>query len=266
MRSQQCNRLKERQRFHFDLLQNQLIAVGCRANSVSKAAGMVPSTGGCPLARVNGSGVGERNCGECRKNKIKNFSAWISQSNAGSKNRGQYHNDILIWRALAMARMRVIRSVRLASCLISAQNHRQRSPFDLFAAPNCRGALSWLVYTQTQCTKVTGSHTLAQNRKMKAMQRWAEGTQNLFVILAELAAYVQFSKRVYLSDPKSKPATAFLCSLNLFWYFLVFCFPLENPLSLNRWPINFVLMPPRLLGFVMFKMSCFLMINIMNFQ
>lgn len=99
MRSQQCNRLKERQRFHFDLLQNQLIAVGCRANSVSKAAGMVPSTGGCPLARVNGSGVGERNCGECRKNKIKNFSAWISQSNAGSKNRGQYHNDILIWRA-----------------------------------------------------------------------------------------------------------------------------------------------------------------------
>lgn len=35
---------------------------GCwRANSVSKAAGMVPSTGGCPLARVNGSGVGEKN-------------------------------------------------------------------------------------------------------------------------------------------------------------------------------------------------------------
>lgn len=58
MRSQRCNRLKERRRFHFDLLQNQLIAVGCRANSVSKAAGMVPSTGGCPLARVNGSGVG----------------------------------------------------------------------------------------------------------------------------------------------------------------------------------------------------------------
>lgn len=25
---------------------------------MSKAAGMVPSTGGCPLARVNGSGVG----------------------------------------------------------------------------------------------------------------------------------------------------------------------------------------------------------------
>ncbi len=60
MRSQQCNRLKERRHFHFDLLQNQLIAVGCRANSVSKAAGMVPSTGGCPLARVNGSGVGEK--------------------------------------------------------------------------------------------------------------------------------------------------------------------------------------------------------------
>ncbi len=58
MRSQQCNRLKGRRHFLFDLLQNQLIAVGCRANSVSKAAGMVPSTGGCPLARVNGSGVG----------------------------------------------------------------------------------------------------------------------------------------------------------------------------------------------------------------
>ena len=58
MRSRQCNRPKERRHFHFDLLQNQLIAVGCRANSVSKAAGMVPSTGGCPLARVNGSGVG----------------------------------------------------------------------------------------------------------------------------------------------------------------------------------------------------------------
>lgn len=25
---------------------------------MSKAAGMVPSAGGCPLARVNGSGVG----------------------------------------------------------------------------------------------------------------------------------------------------------------------------------------------------------------
>lgn len=25
---------------------------------MSKGAGMVPSTGGCPLARVNGSGVG----------------------------------------------------------------------------------------------------------------------------------------------------------------------------------------------------------------
>lgn len=70
---------------------------------MSKAAGMVPSAGGCPLARVNGSGVeGERNCGECRKKEIKNFSAWISQSNAGSKNRGQNHNDILIWRALAI--------------------------------------------------------------------------------------------------------------------------------------------------------------------
>lgn len=42
---------------------------------MSKAAGMVPSTGGCPLARVNGSGVGERSCGERRKSKIKNFSA-----------------------------------------------------------------------------------------------------------------------------------------------------------------------------------------------
>ena len=58
MRSRQCNKLKERRRFCFDLLQNQLIVGGCRANSVLKAAGMVPSTGGCPLARVNGRGVG----------------------------------------------------------------------------------------------------------------------------------------------------------------------------------------------------------------
>lgn len=43
--------------FSLDFQQNQLIAVGCRANTVSKAAGMAPSTGGCPLARVNGTGV-----------------------------------------------------------------------------------------------------------------------------------------------------------------------------------------------------------------
>lgn len=108
MRSQRCYRLKERRHFPFDLLQNPLIAVGCRAKSVSKAAGMVPSAGGCPLARVNGSGVGRRgggvegDSGERRKSKIKNFSAWFSQTNSRSKNRGQNHNDTLIWHALAI--------------------------------------------------------------------------------------------------------------------------------------------------------------------
>lgn len=109
MRSQRCNRLKEIRHFPFDLLQNPLIAVGCRAKSVSKAAGMVPSAGGCPLARVNGSGVGRRggwgSSGERRKSKIKNFSAWFSQSNSRSKNRGQNHNDTLIWHALAIVCM-----------------------------------------------------------------------------------------------------------------------------------------------------------------
>lgn len=144
MRSQQCNRVKERRHFHFDLLQNQLIAVGCRANSVSKAAGMVPSNGGCPLARVNGTGVEGGGCTECRKNKIKNFSAWISQSNARLKKRGQNRNDTLIWHALAIVCLcvHVIRSVRLTSCLVSAQNHRQRSPFDLFTAQNRYSSLS----------------------------------------------------------------------------------------------------------------------------
>lgn len=129
MRSQRCNRLKERRHFPFDLLQNALIAVGCRAKSVSKAAGMVPSAGGCPLARVNGSGVGRRGggeggSGERRKSKIKNFSAWFSQSNSRSKNRGQNHNDTIIWHALAIVCVcicaHVIRSARLTSCLISA--------------------------------------------------------------------------------------------------------------------------------------------------
>ena len=61
MRSQQCNRLQKEKKdgiFTSICYKNQLIAVGCRENSVSKAAGMVPSTGGCPLTRVNGSGVG----------------------------------------------------------------------------------------------------------------------------------------------------------------------------------------------------------------
>lgn len=72
---------------------------------MSKAAGMVPSTGGCPLARVNGSKVGRGNCRGCQKNKIKNFSAWISPSNARSKNRGQNYADIVIWHALAIVCM-----------------------------------------------------------------------------------------------------------------------------------------------------------------
>lgn len=139
MRSRQCNRLKERRRSCFDLLQNQLIAVSCRANSVSETAGMVPSAGGCPLAGVNGSGVVGRNCRERRKNRIKNFPAWLSQTNAGSKNGGQNLRDILISRELAPVRagVRVSRSPRLASCLVSAPNQRQRSPFDLFTVENC---------------------------------------------------------------------------------------------------------------------------------
>lgn len=50
-------------------LQRRLIAVGCGANSESKAAGALARAGGCPLAGVNGSGVewvGGRVCG-CRK-------------------------------------------------------------------------------------------------------------------------------------------------------------------------------------------------------
>lgn len=39
------------------LLQRRLIAVGCGANSESKAAGALARAGGCPLAGVNGSGV-----------------------------------------------------------------------------------------------------------------------------------------------------------------------------------------------------------------
>lgn len=141
MRSRQSNRLKERQRSRFDLLQNQLIAVSCRANGVSETAGMVPSAGGCPLAGVNGSGVVGRNCRERQKNGIKNFPAWLSQTNARSKNRGQNLRDILISRepALARAAAHVSREPRLASCLVSAPNQRQRSPFDLFTVQNCNG-------------------------------------------------------------------------------------------------------------------------------
>lgn len=51
-------------------LQRRLIAVGCGANSESKAAGALARAGGCPLAGVNGSGVewvGGWSGGGCRK-------------------------------------------------------------------------------------------------------------------------------------------------------------------------------------------------------
>ena len=133
-RSRQWQRLKERRRFRFDLLQNQLMAVSCRANSVSETAGLVPSAGGCPLAGVNGTGVAGRNCRERRKNRIKNFPAWLSQTNARSKNGGQNLRDIPISRepTRVCAGVRVSRSPLLAACLVSAPNQRQRSPFDLF--------------------------------------------------------------------------------------------------------------------------------------
>lgn len=139
MRSRQCNRLKESRRSCFDLLQNQLIAVSGRANSVSETAGMVPSAGGCPLAGVNGTGVVGRNCRERRKNRVKNFPAWFSQTNARSKNGGQNLHDIPISReaTLACAGAHVSPSLLLASCLVSAPNKRQRSPFDLFTVQNC---------------------------------------------------------------------------------------------------------------------------------
>lgn len=139
MRSRQCSSLKERRRSGFDLLQNQLIVVSCRATCVSETAGMVPSAGGCPPAGVNGSGVVGRNCRERRKNGIKNFPAWLSQTNARSKNGGRSLCDIQIGRetVLAHAGARVSRSPRLASCLVSAPNQRQRSAFDLFTARNC---------------------------------------------------------------------------------------------------------------------------------
>lgn len=139
MRSRQCNSLKERRRSCFDLLQNQLIVVSCRATCVSETAGMVPSAGGCPPAGVNGSGVVGRNCRERRKNRIKNFPAWLSQTNARSKNGGRSLCDILIGRETVLARAgaHVSRSPRLASCLVSAPNQRQRSAFDLFTAQNC---------------------------------------------------------------------------------------------------------------------------------
>lgn len=199
MRSQQ-RRLKERRHFHFDLLQNQLIAVGCGANSVSKAAGMVPSTGGCPLARVNGSGVGgkELRRGPEEQNKelfSLDFSKWSRVKKQGSK--PQWHPNLACacnfvcvcvyvggWMGV-----HVIHSVRLTSCLISTQNHRQRSSFDLFTAQNCCSTLGWLVYTQTHANthiqKLIQRRTLTQNRKMKVIQLWAESTPNLlFVILA----------------------------------------------------------------------------------
>lgn len=151
MRSQQCNRLKERLRTRFALLQNQLIAVSCRAHSVSEAAGMVPSAGGCPLAGVNGTGVVGRNCRERRKNKIKNFPAWLSQTNARSKNGGQNLREIPISREpkLACAGAHVSRSPLLASCLVSAPNQRQRSPFDLFTVQNCCSTLMTHTTTHT---------------------------------------------------------------------------------------------------------------------
>lgn len=124
MRLRQCNRLKEGWRSRFDLLQNQLIVVSCRATSVSETAGMVPSAGGCPPAGVNGSGVAGRNCRERRKNRIKNFPAWLSQTNARSKNRGWNLCDILIGRETVPTRasVHVSRSPWLASCLVSVQN------------------------------------------------------------------------------------------------------------------------------------------------
>lgn len=70
---------------------------------MSETAGMVPSAGGCPLAGVNGSGVVGRNCRERQKNGIKNFPAWLSQTNARSKNGGQNLRDILISLELALA-------------------------------------------------------------------------------------------------------------------------------------------------------------------
>lgn len=136
------NGLKERRRSCFDLLQNQLIVVSCRATCVSETAGMVPSAGGCPPAGVNGSGVVGRNCRERRKNRIKNFPAWLSQTNARSKNGGRSLCDILIGRETVLVRAgaHVSRSPRLASCLVSAPNQRQRSAFDLFTAQNCYSA------------------------------------------------------------------------------------------------------------------------------
>lgn len=136
MRSRRCNSLKERRRSGFDLLQNQLIVVSCGAACVSETAGMVPSAGGCPPAGVNGSGVVGRNCPERRKNGIKNFPAWLSQTNARSKNGGRSLCDILIGRETALARAGAREPLSAASCLVSAPNRRQRSAFDLFTAPN----------------------------------------------------------------------------------------------------------------------------------
>lgn len=139
MRSRQCNKLKERRRSRFDLLQNQRIAVSCRADSVSETAGMAPSAGGCPLAGVNGTGVAGRNCRERRKNRIKNFPVWLSQTNARLKNRGQNLRDIPIscGPTLACAGAHVSCFLLPASCLVSAPNQRQRSLFDLFTVRNC---------------------------------------------------------------------------------------------------------------------------------
>lgn len=101
---------------------------------MSETAGMVPSAGGCPLAGVNGTGVVGRNCQERRKNRRKNFPAWLSQTNVRSKNGGQNLRDIPIRHepTLACAGVHVSRPPLLASWLVSAPNQRQRSQFDLF--------------------------------------------------------------------------------------------------------------------------------------
>lgn len=201
MRSQQCNRLKERRHFHFDLLQNQLIAVVAEQILCQRQLEWFHQLEDVLWLGLMGVEWGERNCGECRKNKIKNFSAWISPSNAGSKNRGQNHNDILIWRALAIVCMcvRVIRSVRLTSCLISAQNHRQRSLFDLFTAPNCYSALGWLAYTHrhTHTKTDTKTHTHAEQKNESSTElSWKYAKSSVCNIVA-LHNASSISKHVY---------------------------------------------------------------------
>lgn len=154
----------------------------------------------------------------------------------GQKTGVENHNDILIWRTLAIVcmRVRVICSVQLTSCLISTQNHRQRSPFDLFTAQYWCSTLGWLVYTRTRADthlwKLIERHASSeQKNESNTVLSWKH-TKSSVCTLGQLHWVSSIFKHVYLLIQNQRWGPSFFVTK---MYSAIFLSLSKTPLSLS---------------------------------